>query len=276
MYPNVDLSIQRSHQCKPVLCMAIAALDAGGPLLVSGAAGGHVGRGGGPEGGSNGMDGGGGGTGCMGARPPRRCARREAVREAVVQEVRPPGRPGRRPRAAEGPEERQEEAAEAAQAGRQAGARARVDDAGGDGRDPTERGRIQRPRVNQGFPPPRPPCARGDASRRRGTGPCTWTASDRRHRDPRNQPRRDGGVPRRSARKDAARRRPRRGVGAAVDAVTAGSTPRTLDPLEGSSSAESESSPLPCPRRRAGLPMDAPRSLVVASSSAGAGRESVY
>ena len=63
--------------------------------------------------------------------------------------------------------------------------------------------------------PPRPPCARGDASRRRGTCPCTWTASDRRRRDPRNQPRRDGGVPRRSA--GAARA----AVGAAVDAVDA-------------------------------------------------------
>ena len=43
----------------------------------------------------------------------------------------------------------------------------------------------------RGFPPPRPPCARGDASRRRGTC-AAWTVSDRRRRDPRNQPRRDG------------------------------------------------------------------------------------
>ena len=44
-----------------------------------------------------------------------------------------------------------------------------------------------------GFPAASAPCARGDASRRRGTCPCTWTVSDRRRRGPRNQPRRDGG-----------------------------------------------------------------------------------
>lgn len=139
MYPNVDLSIQRSHQCKPVLCMAIAAwmlvdlcwcqeqqegMLAAGEVLRAGATA-WTAAGEAP-------------AACH--RPPRRCARREAVREAVVQEVRPPGETREEARAAEGPEERQEEAPEAAQAGRQAGARARVDDAGGDGRD-LERGR---------------------------------------------------------------------------------------------------------------------------------------
>ena len=123
MYPNVDLSIQRSHQCKPVLCMAIAAwmlvdlcwcqeqqegMLAAGEVLRAGATA-WTAAGEAP-------------AACH--RPPRRCARREAVREAVVQEVRPPGETREEARAAEGPEERREEAPEAAQAGRQAGARA--------------------------------------------------------------------------------------------------------------------------------------------------------
>ena len=259
MYPNVDLSIQRSHQCKPVLCMAIAAwmlvdlcwcqeqqegMLAAGEVLRAGATA-WTAAGEAP-------------AACH--RPPRRCARREAVREAVVQEVRPPGETREEARAAEGPEERREEAPEAAQAGRQAGARARVDDAGGDGRD-LERGRpaggvsrrLGRLALEETL--------HGDAGHAlvhglratvvietletnlAGTGACR---DDRRA--PRVRRRRRGRRGRRRERSTREGRRPR------------------------------SRSRRPCRARDAarGLPMDAPRSLVVASSSAGAGRESVY
>ena len=205
------------------------------------------------------MDGGGGGTGGM---------------SPSASSVRTPGGgPGgggtggsssgetrEEARAAEGPEERQEEAPEAARAGRQAGARARVDDAGGDGRD-LERGRpaggvsrrLGRLALEETL--------HGDAGHALVHGLRATVVIETLETNLAGT----GGVPRRSAGAARTPSAPR----------STRSTPRALDP-RGSSSAESESSPLPCPRRRAGLPMDAPRSLVVASSSAGAGRESVY